>query len=58
MKFMFSLSTGRIETDSPNPSLSGSDKTYPSSCFRPGASVKGLGGKRSKDVCVYFPRNS
>lgn len=50
----------RIKIDLPNPSFSGSDKIYPNGCFRTRARVEGLvgGGRRSKDVFVYFLKNS
>lgn len=48
VKFMVSLSTGRIKTNFPNPLLSESDKTYLSSGLRTGASVRGWVGRDVK----------
>lgn len=48
VKFMVSLSTGRIKTNFPNPLLSESDKTYLSSGLRTGASVRGWVGREVK----------
>lgn len=48
------MSTERIKPDFPTPLLSGNDKIYPSTCFRTGAGMKGLGigGKVSPSLFI------